>query len=58
MENPIQNPLGVAGLTLSFLVAISGLAALLWQIPAEIIGAINLVLASGVGLVAEIVRRK
>lgn len=58
MNNPIQNPVGVSGLTLAFLVAVTGLISIVTEISAEAVGAINLVLASGVALVAEIVRRK
>ena len=54
----IQNPVGVSGLTLSFLVACNGLASLVFDVPSEIVGGISLVLATGVALVSEIVRRK
>lgn len=53
----IENPVGLTGLVLSFLVACTGLLAIVTDLSAEVIGGINLVLAAGLALVAEIVRR-
>ena len=53
----IENPIGVSGLVLSFLVAVTGLVSLIWSVPVEILGGINLVLATGVAMVSQVVRR-
>lgn len=54
----VQNPIGVSGLVLAFLLALVNLAALVFKLDGEIVAGINIVLTAGVAMVAEIVRRK
>jgi len=53
----VENPIGVSGLVLAFLVALVNLGALIWTWDAEIVAGISLALSAGVAMVAEIVRR-
>lgn len=54
----INNPVGVSGLTLAFLLALLNLGALLFGWSGEVVAAVNIVLTAGVALVSEIIRRK
>lgn len=54
----INNPVGVSGLTLSFLLAILNLGALVFDWSGEVVAAANIALTAGVALISEIVRRK
>ena len=56
--NPVENPVGVSGLTLAFLIAVLNLAALLFSLDPQVVASLSLTLAAGVAVVAEIVRRK
>lgn len=54
----VNNPVGVSGLTLAFLLALLNLCAILFNWSGEIVAAANIVLSAGVALVSEVVRRK
>ena len=54
----VENPIGVSGLVLAFLVAVLNLGALIFNWSTDLVAAVNIVLGAGVAMVAEIVRRK
>lgn len=53
----IENPVGITTYVMSFLLAVTGLVTLATEVPAEVIGSVNLVLAALVALIAEVVRQ-
>ena len=53
----VENPIGVSGLVLAFLIAVVNLGALIWNWDSEIINGVTLVLTAAVAMVAEIVRK-
>jgi len=53
----VENPIGVSGLVLAFLISVVNLGALLWSWDAEVTAAISVVLGAAVAMVSEIVRR-
>ena len=53
----VENPIGVGGLVLAFLIALVNLGALIWSWDGEIVNGVTIVLTAAVAMVAEIVRR-
>jgi len=59
MNNPvhIENPKGVAGLWLAFIIAMLSLFQIIFDLDATVVSAVNIALAALVAAVAETVRR-
>jgi len=53
----IENPVGITTYVMAFLLAATGLISLSTNISPEIVGGINLLLATLVALIAEVVRK-
>ncbi len=58
MSDKVENPVGVSGLVLAFLIAVLNLVAFVTELSSEVTQLITIVLGSGVAVVSEIVRRK